>query len=722
MAGLLPAPNQNQFPNNYLATGSYSALRDNVDIKINYNPTEKLQLFGRYSISPAEFFDPPSLGEAGGDATGGGQPGRAPSLIQSAGIGGTYTFSPTVLFDANVGYTRLRLGAENVDIDQNYGLDVLKIPGTNGPDRLQGGYPRFTFTSGFSNFGNPNVSNPFLFRDPQYVTSTNVSWMKGAHSLRFGFEFSRYDINHFQPQASNGPRGGFNFNGGSTSLNGGPASTLYNMWGDFLLGLPFSMGKDVQYMNPATVRMPSYGLYARDMWQVTRKLTLTYGIRWEHYPAPRRDHWAGERYDPNTDMVYRGGFDVGNGQFAPRAGIAYRINEKTVVRVGGGISIDPDSFRYLRDAYPATISTQYSGATSFQAAGTLRTGIPEVVGPDLNQSEFRLPSAVGTTTFPQKFDRGYIQSYNFTVQRDVGLGFNIQAAYVGSRGIRQTVNQNINAAGPGGGNTGRALYPSFQRISNITYHTPFDTTTYNGLQLQATRRVAGSTMGFAYTFSKAFTFGDDQDSGLTWNWVPMLKRNRAVAGFDRTHNFQWYGTYDLPFGRGRNIAKSGIAAALAGGWQVNWILSRTSGTPFTVQSAGTSVNAPGNTQTADQVKSEVAILGGHGVGEPYFEPLAFAPVTDVRFGTSGRNILRGPGVFNLDGSIFRNFRLTERLGLQLRVESFGLTNTPNFGTPGATVSSMTRNADGTVRALNGYTEITGATGERQFRFAAKITF
>jgi hypothetical protein len=161
---------------------------------------------------------------------------------------------------------------------------------------------------------------------------------------------------------------------------------------------------------------------------------------------------------------------------------------------------------------------------------------------------------------------------------------------------------------------------------------------------------------------------------------------------------------------------------VAGGWQINWILSRTSGTPFTVGTSGTSVNAPGNTQTADQLLSSVSILGGHGVGQPYFDPNAFGPVTGVRFGTSGRNLLRGPGVFNLDGSLFRNFKMTERLTLQCRAEVFGATNTPQFNNPGATASSLTRNADGSIRALNGYTEITGATGERQFRFAAKITF
>jgi hypothetical protein len=110
------------------------------------------------------------------------------------------------------------------------------------------------------------------------------------------------------------------------------------------------------------------------------------------------------------------------------------------------------------------------------------------------------------------------------------------------------------------------------------------------------------------------------------------------------------------------------------------------------------------------------------VGQSYFDPLAFKAVTDVRFGSSGRNILRGPGVFNLDSSLFRNFKITERFGLQVRMEMFGVTNTPQFGNPATTVSNMTFNADGSIRALNGYTEITSASGERQIRFAAKFTF
>ncbi|MCC6538622.1 MAG: hypothetical protein IT162_13790, partial [Bryobacterales bacterium] len=156
---------------------------------------------------------------------------------------------------------------------------------------------------------------------------------------------------------------------------------------------------------------------------------------------------------------------------------------------------------------------------------------------------------------------------------------------------------------------------------------------------------------------------------------------------------------------------------------LNGIFSKITGTPFTVGSAGTSLNAAGATQTADQVKADVAYPRGVGRGNSWFDPYAFMPVTAVRFGSSGRNILRGPGQTNLDASLFRDFPITERFKLQFRAEAFNLSNTPAFNNPGATVSGATRNAAGEITNLGGYTEITSAqTTERQLRFALKLFF
>ncbi len=733
MNALLPAPNQPTYPNNYFAAGSYQFDRDNFDFKVNYNPNQKSSLFTRYSYSPSDIFDPPALGPAGGNAIAGGQPGSSPGRVQSASVGGTYTVTPRLLADATLGFTRQRLGSVNVDIDKNYGLEELQIPGTNGADRLQGGYPRFNVTS-ISAFGNPNVSNPFLFRDNQWVAGGNLSYMRGTHSLRFGGEYTYYTINHFQPQAAFGPRGGFNLTGGVTSQRGGPAPGQFNGYADFLLGLPNAMGKDVQYINPAAVRMPGWGFYARDQWQVTRKLTVNYGARFERYPFATRDHRGGERYDPDTDLVLIGGVgstptDTGvkvpKLQVAPRFGLAYRFTEKTVFRAGYGISVDPDSFRRMRDSYPATVSSQFNAPSTLEAAGSFRTGIPAVVVPSLNTGSIAIPKAVGTVTWPVDYRRGYFQSWNVTLQRDLGLGFNLQTSYVATRAVRQTAIVNLNYSLPGAGTgLGRVLGQRWQRTADVNLYTPFNSSNYNGFQNQLRRQFAGGGMfGATYTWSKSISFADNNDSGLSWHQPELWGRNRAPAGFDRTHNLQLYGVYTLPFGKGQRWASKGAAGRLVGGWQLNGIFSRMTGTPFTVASAGTSLNAAGATQTADQVKADVRTLGGVGRGNSWFDPLAFIPVTAVRFGNTGRNILRGPGLTNLDASIFRDFAITERFKLQFRAEAFNLSNTPAFNNPGATASAATRNAAGEIVNLGGYTEVTAAQNtERQFRFALKLYF
>jgi len=205
--------------------------------------------------------------------------------------------------------------------------------------------------------------------------------------------------------------------------------------------------------------------------------------------------------------------------------------------------------------------------------------------------------------------------------------------------------------------------------------------------------------------------------------------NRSRSSIDSPHNLTVNGLWELPFGKGRRWAASGPVSWLSSGWQINGILSAVSGSPFHVTSAATSLNAPGSAQRADQVKDSVAILGGAGRGQSYFDPFAYRAVTDARFGTAGFNSLRGPGIFNLDLGLFRQFRITERWAVQFRAEAFNSTNTPHFGNPGTNVSNLQTNPDGSVRSLGGYTEITGLanTGrdgidERVFRFGLRLSW
>ena len=166
---------------------------------------------------------------------------------------------------------------------------------------------------------------------------------------------------------------------------------------------------------------------------------------------------------------------------------------------------------------------------------------------------------------------------------------------------------------------------------------------------------------------------------MGWNWAPVFQRNRAVAGFDRTHVPQIGWLYELPFGKGKTLAKSGVAAAVLGGWQVNGIMSAYTGTPFTV---GDSHRAQRSEQHADRQPGEPGRqpIGDVGPGPLYYDPTAFASRTAYRhFGTSGRNILRNPGVWNTDLNITRDFAIKERLKLQFRAEFFNVPNTSHFG-------------------------------------------
>jgi hypothetical protein len=762
--------------NNYLTNGSATLDRDTNDIKINYVPNAKSTIFGRYSISRALLFDPPLLGDAMGGATGGGQTGTAPSRIQSVGLGGTYTISTRTLIDFNAGYTRQRLGAEYApDLDLGtFGVDTLGIPGTNGTDRLAGGTPAFAFLANtWNGLGNVDTGNPFLFRDNQYVINSNLTWTRGPHDLRFGIEHTRNGLNHFQPQGGNfqTTRGSFRFDGSVAALNfpvaansglvGAPAANRANSLAQFLLGFSNQAGKAVQNTNPNSLRWQTWSAYARDRWQATTNLTINYGVRWEYYPFATSDHGGVRMWDPSTGNVLIGGFgntpldngvDVGHGQFLPRLGIAYRWGSKMVIRAGYGMSADSNNWRFFRNNFPSTTNSDIRGTTAFIPAASLTggtlapypglgVGIPTVVVQDVSSGVIPLPNGVNPgTVVPFDFRRGYNHSYNLTLQRDFA-GFVAEAGYVGTRGIRTLTNENINSAPIGAGETGRQLFPL--ATTNVNCLCPDTNSYYDSLQTKVTKRLgAGSYLGVVYTLSKAINSQDNEELGsvlfaggfLLWPYPEYRDRNKALAGYDRTHNLAVYGAYELPFGSSKKWATKGLMSKLAGGWQLNWVMQRFSGNPLTVTSASAAaLDAPGNTQTPDIV-GPIRIMGGvadvfsNGVrcaatdiSCHYFDPNSFREVTTARFGNAGRNILRGPGFFNLDAGIFRDFQITEGVKFQFRMEMFGVTNTPHFANPGTNISDPA--TFGVItNTLNLAGRGTGTGGERQVWFGAKVMF
>jgi Carboxypeptidase regulatory-like domain/TonB dependent receptor len=368
LTGLLPAltpAEANVYENNYNAYGDTAYNRYSMDFKGNYNASQKLAIWGRYSFSPIDIPGTFALGPAEGDTLGGAQPGVAGGTVVTSASGFNYTISPTLLLDGNIGYTRQRIGANGDESLGDYGESVLQIPGTNGVGPDYAGIPGFQIaapsgsgTSSTINIGNTNTGSPFLFRDNQYTSAINLGKVSGSHNLRFGFEYDHYALNHFQPQGGTfgTARGSFSFLGGLTALcnqanasgvctsgitpnaNGVPA----NSWAQFLLGYPSELGKVTQVNDPNSLRFSNWAVYARDQWQVTRKLTISYGLRWEYYPIYSHDFYGATRYNLADYDVLIGcegstpcdtGASASKKGFAPRFGAAYRLTGRYPRRV-----------------------------------------------------------------------------------------------------------------------------------------------------------------------------------------------------------------------------------------------------------------------------------------------------------------------------------------------------------------------------------------------------
>ncbi|MGH9607039.1 MAG: TonB-dependent receptor [Terracidiphilus sp.] len=717
-------------------TGSGTALfnRNNSDSKVTWALGPKSALWGRYSFSKTLVYDPPLLGAAIGDATNGGQLGSAPGRVQLVGIGATHSFTPNLLFDWNFGYTRQNLGS-TFDLTSPRGIDQLKIPGTNnagapGSPSLYYGWPGFTFTSpGDLNIGNAQVANPFTFDDDQLVTDADLGWIRGRHNFKAGIEWDHTLINHFQAQGGTfqNARGQFQFNGDVTSEQGA-TPTWYNEWADFLLGLPQETGKARQLFNPNAERWGNWAWYGQDQWQITPKLALTYGLRWEYYPFGYADNGKGLRWlNLQTGIVSIGGYgsvprndgvSVGHGQFLPRVGVAYRIMPSTVIRGGYGLSADPyDPYHVMLNAYPSLLLdtnlppntadyipaaslTGLNGAGLGSGSYSVPTGIVLIPRPDLSSGKIALPTSAGTTTVPNPYDRGYINTYNLTLQQEFGSDTTFNIGYVGAYDLHPTASLNANYSAPGTGSAGGVLSQRYgaNYTGGIGELDPFRHSRYDSLQTSLTYRFAGgSNVHAAYTWSKAMDYDDNEElSSLPINYPPDYFKDYGPAGFDRTNNVEITGVLATPFGRGEPWLRNGIGGHILGGWLIDPVISIMSGIPFTVTGNGSALDANGSTQTADLVapfRLEHGKPPRVGVtcatGDPtceYFDSNSFAQplitgAANAHFGNTNRNEFRAPGYYNMNLSLVRTFRIREYASLEVRADAMGLTNTPHFGPP-----------------------------------------
>ncbi len=271
-----------------------------------------------------------------------------------------------------------------------------------------------------------------------------------------------------------------------------------------------------------------------------------------------------ERYDPTTNNVFMGGrgnvpenagITVSHKLFAPRIGLAYRLGDKTVVRAGYGINFDPIPFsRPLRGWYPLVVNFANLASNGYNWSSTFENGVPNTVGPNVSSGVVPLPgNASERSPWGGEVHRGYVQSYNFTIERKLPLDLLTSVAYVGSHSVHLLADYDINAGFPGSGTAGLPQANIGRTISTQMWD-GYLSSEYNSLQVAINKSFAkGLMVKGAYTYSKTIDYTDDDGwASVGWNWAPVFQRNRAPAGFDRTHVFQVGWVYELPFGKGKS--------------------------------------------------------------------------------------------------------------------------------------------------------------------------
>ena len=746
------------FQDNYYARDNYESTLHKVDTKVTWTPGNRLNLNNRLSWLTSRqnshgIF--PSLDGAEYNPLSVGRLWKA--NITSGSVLATSIISPTFVVDGVFGYTPYHSWVEPEGPIQCWGAEFGILNACQPPRSRDRAAPQF-------NMGGWALTTPSQMRDyadNQIQWSGNAGWTKGTHNVKFGFDVQRNYLNHYETQVPV-----FTFNGGATALSGGTSPNNFNQFADFLLGLPQS--RNAQVMTPllstdgakgaewpATVRSWATGLYLRDQWQMTPKMTASIGVRWEYYPFPTRTDRGLEMFDFTTNLLQVCGIGAANADvcnikvqkdlFTPRLGWAYRPTEDTVIRVG--FSRNPQSDNAITrvggiaQAFPQIIAITQTGANTFTPVGSLNEGVPIVPELDLSSGVVRLPTGAGVTTLEGEFIRGTITSWNVTVQRLFPHSLSVQVGYVANRQDNTTRPVNLNYGRIGGGPASQPfnqpnLPSGLRTTAAMTVFRPVGKITYDSVQFSVTRRmIRGFQFTSAYTYARAIDWWAGNIAIPEFYHLNKATQGggtfqAARAGTSTPHKVDASVIYQLPFGSGRRfLNEGGAVAAIAGGWQVSSTFTAYSGAPFTVMSSTASLNAPGSPQLADQVKDNVEIFGDVGPTTPYFDVTAFKPVTEPRFGNGSFNSLRGPGVRNIDLSVTRTLAVGGAKTLQLKIDVYNLTNRPTFANPSnLNVSNLQLNPDGTVRNLNGFGVINSTQNagreyaERYVRLGLRVGF
>jgi hypothetical protein len=726
---------------NLFLTSPVPINNSNVSIRIDYNITGTRRLSGRFSRDMLDWGFANYFGNiADTDGRHILDPRRTGVLEY------TDALTPTLLLDARIGVNR----EQEHTIAPGHNFDVTKLGFSQqyasliqSTSNLGYGFPNINITD-LTPFGRPDsTGNPTATG----TAGANLTKIEGSHNIKFGYEQRLYRRSDWGTSNSSGT---FSFSRAFTQANPTVASSTsgYGL-ATFLLGAPTS--GTITHTLDSVDTMNFSALFIQDDWKAARKLTLNLGLRWEYegpikerrniYPnfspsvpsalsVPGLPPLTGGYTFPGTNGIPNGVTATNYKNFGPRFGFAYQLNAKTVLRGGYGISYIP-TFGLGSSAAGASFAVPTSMITSVNSQGLIPTD--SFANPFPNGISLPAGSSLGTLTsvgqaanagYLRDIYRGYAQEWNFTVQHSPWANWLFEAAYVGNKGTHLTMlNQNLdqlpdtylalgsqlistvnnpfygNPAIPASSSLAAAKIPlqqlllPYPQFLNVLVNNYIGASFYNAFTFKVERRFArGFSLLASYTAAKLMD--NMQGTGrpgavggaAVQDWY-NLKAEWARSYQDVPQRLVATASWQIPFHPTHSMLR-----AISGGWQINGIWTWQSGFPIGLTASSTGVNDRPNVVSgvslAAKNQSITSWFNNILAGQP---GAAFALPPAYTYGNVSRTLpnINGPRYFDVDASVFKDFKLRERLKLQFRAEAYNLTNTPSFSVPVASVTSAT---------------------------------
>ncbi len=684
----IPLPNQSGTVNNYQYLASPPNNTDNVNLRVmrNIGKNDRLAYHVSYQRRDGDTIDPFAFVDTISGY------GVATDLTWS------HNFSPTTILSSRVAFNRNR--GETTPFFA-YGENVaaeLGIQGTSS-NPVDYGPPNLNF----SNFGPLSDANPVLTRNQSQNLTESVILSRGKHTVTLGMSYGRND---FSSETQQNGRGTFNFNGQATSEvgpNGIVQGTGFD-FADFLIGMPQSAS--IQYSPAMYFTQNTWNAYGVDDWKVGPNLTVNLGLRYEIF-VPLQEKYnemanldvAGDFANvavvsPTVPGPYSGAFPAGlidtdYRNISPRVGLSWKvpfIKRSTIVRAGYGVYYNGQA--YIPFGLKLAQQPQPAGSPPFAVSESVNTS-PEVPLTLASGLVAVSPLAI-TNTFAvdRNYRTPYAQTWNLTIQHDLGKGFFMEVGYLGTKGTRLDVLTLPNEGPPG---TPLTTGTQLGNATGFTYDAPIGDSTYNALQTHLMRRFRGGiSMNARYTFSKSI---DDASSfggvggTVAQNWLD-LAAERGLSSFNRTSVFNMSWVYTSPFGNPNSrFASSGWAGRLLRNWSLTGGVTAESGTPLTARILN---NTTVLAQTGG-TGSERADATGQPVeaGSGYFNLAAFTAPASGQYGTAGRNTIPGQDLVSLNLTFGRSFQFGDtRRRLEFRAEANNVLNQVNITNFNTVVGSL----------------------------------